>query len=86
MNAKGSMPDYRETACSNCGRLRVQWSGVCEKCLWDNDGGNYASITGRCPRSSDGNHKPVPGNNIMGTPFMECEFCQVELDESGRPR
>jgi hypothetical protein len=26
-------------------RNRVQSDGVCEKCLWDNDGDDFASIT-----------------------------------------
>lgn len=38
-------PDYRDTECPNCGRHRVEWDGVCEKCGWDVDGGNYSSIT-----------------------------------------
>jgi ribosomal protein L37AE/L43A len=36
---------YRNIDCPNCGRHRVQSDGVCEKCLWDCDGGHYASIT-----------------------------------------
>jgi hypothetical protein len=38
--------------CPNCGRYRVQGpdsgmhaDGVCEKCTWDVDGGDYATIT-----------------------------------------
>jgi ribosomal protein L37AE/L43A len=37
--------NYRDVACPNCGRNRVELDGVCDKCLWDIDGGNYASIT-----------------------------------------
>lgn len=40
-----TMPVYRPDACSNCGRFRVQTDGVCEKCNWDVDGGDYAMIT-----------------------------------------
>lgn len=36
---------YRNTKCNKCGRFRVELDGVCEKCLWDNDGGDYACIT-----------------------------------------
>jgi hypothetical protein len=38
---------YRDVECTNCGRVRVEMNGVCEKCDWDNDNGNYASITRR---------------------------------------
>jgi hypothetical protein len=75
-------PDYRDMACKYCHRLRVQQSGICEKCQWDNDLGNFASITGRCPNSSDGKHEPVSGNNIMGGPFTECELCKIELPQA----
>ena len=37
--------EYRNIDCPNCGLRRVQSDGVCEKCLWDVDGENYASIT-----------------------------------------
>jgi predicted RNA-binding Zn-ribbon protein involved in translation (DUF1610 family) len=42
---------YRDVACPNCGRHRVQGAamldedGVCEKCGWDADGGDYATVT-----------------------------------------
>lgn len=36
---------YRSIDCPNCGRNRVEQDGVCEKCDWDVDGGDYASIT-----------------------------------------
>jgi hypothetical protein len=74
---------YRNVDCPNCGRHRVMLGGVCEKCAWDIDGGDYASITGKCPISTDGKHYPVPGNNIMGPPFMECEFCHIDLPREG---
>lgn len=53
--------EYRNTDCPNCDRHRVQSDGVCEKCLWDSDGGNYASITrpteydqyGRLPKRAE---------------------------------
>ena len=36
---------YREEDCLNCGRSRVDLeTGFCEKCQWDNDCGDYASI------------------------------------------
>lgn len=40
-----SVPDYRPITCPNCQRNRVESDGVCEKCLWDVDGADYASIT-----------------------------------------
>lgn len=36
---------YRAMSCPHCGRNRVESNGVCEKCFWDADGGNFASIT-----------------------------------------
>lgn len=36
---------YRPMNCTNCNRVRVLFNGVCEKCEWDVDRGNYASIT-----------------------------------------
>jgi molybdenum cofactor biosynthesis enzyme MoaA len=37
---------YRTPAdCENCARARVLESGVCEKCYWDNDAHDYASVT-----------------------------------------
>jgi uncharacterized OB-fold protein len=29
--------DYRKTDCENCGRMRVEKDGICEKCKWNND-------------------------------------------------
>jgi hypothetical protein len=37
--------DYRSVECPNCRRNRVQRDGVCEKCLWDVDGNDYACVT-----------------------------------------
>jgi hypothetical protein len=36
---------YRNIECPNCKRYRVQTNGVCEKCFWDFDGNDYASVT-----------------------------------------
>ena len=36
---------YRDLECPNCGRNRVELDGVCEKCYWDVDGGDYVTIT-----------------------------------------
>lgn len=36
---------YRNIDCPNCGRGRVESDGVCEKCEWDIDGGDYARVT-----------------------------------------
>lgn len=36
---------YRDVDCPNCRRHRVQDDGVCEKCLWDVDNGDYAAVT-----------------------------------------
>lgn len=37
--------NYRDVECPRCGRYRVQDDGVCEKCLWDTLGNNFAAIT-----------------------------------------
>lgn len=54
------MAEYREIECPNCGRLRVQDDGVCEKCLWDADGNNYAGVTRPGEYDTQGaiTHKP----------------------------
>lgn len=36
---------YRDLDCPNCGRHRVWATGVCEKCRWDVDGGDYVIVT-----------------------------------------
>lgn len=40
--------DYNGEICSNCGRERVMLLGnrkrVCEKCCWDQDANEYASV------------------------------------------
>jgi ribosomal protein L37AE/L43A len=43
---------YYAEECKNCGRVRVlrdtgdeHSDGVCEKCGWDADGGDYAAVT-----------------------------------------
>lgn len=40
-----SKENYRSIDCPECGRHRVWNDGVCDKCFWDVDGGDYASIT-----------------------------------------
>jgi len=35
---------YRNEDCPNCGRHRVQADGVCEKCGWDVDYGDYECV------------------------------------------
>lgn len=63
---------YRSSDCPNCGRHRVQADGVCEKCDWDADGGDYVGITrpAYCPRSPTGVHEMAPGA------FGEaCKYC-----------
>jgi len=52
--------------CTNCGRYRVQTDGVCDKCWWDNDRGNYASITR--PESYDTNG-PIADLSEDNDPF-----------------
>lgn len=74
--------DYRTYDCPNCGRHRVLASGICEKCEWDTDKGDYAGITGRCVHGPDGEHKAVLGNNIIGPPFYECEYCHLDMPDS----
>jgi len=55
--------EYKNIDCPNCGRHRVQSDGVCEKCLWDVDGGNYASITRPKEYDHVGRIVELPENN-----------------------
>lgn len=41
---------YRDLECPSCGRHRVMLDGVCEKCSWDADGDDYATITRPAPQ------------------------------------
>lgn len=43
--SRGRSLTYRPTSCPNCGRDRVELSGICEKCGWDVDGDDYAVVT-----------------------------------------
>lgn len=36
---------YRDMECPQCGRHRVESDGVCEKCEWDTDNGDFAMVT-----------------------------------------
>lgn len=36
-------PDYRSDSCGRCGRLRVAWDGICEKCSWHADRHEYVT-------------------------------------------
>ena len=36
---------YRNIDCPNCGRHRVSTKGICDKCFWDVDGGDYVTVT-----------------------------------------
>lgn len=56
---------YRDMDCPNCKRHRVQDDGVCEKCLWDADGGDYAAITRPMDYSSFGRIYRPPGNEFF---------------------
>lgn len=53
---------YRDVECPNCNRHRVQDDGVCEKCLWDVDGGDYAAITQPADYSATGRVFHLPDN------------------------
>lgn len=59
------MADYRNVDCPNCGRHRVQSDGVCEKCFWDVDGDDYASITRPFDYASNGKIYYPPGGNTV---------------------
>jgi hypothetical protein len=54
---------YRVQVCTNCGRMRIEMNGVCDKCGWDQDGGNFASIT-RMPAF------PFGAIEVVGTPTL----------------
>lgn len=56
---------YRDTDCPNCGRHRVQDDGVCEKCLWDADGGDYAAITRPTDYTANGRIYHLPENEFF---------------------
>jgi len=43
--AEAELSGYRSIDCPNCTRRRVLREGVCEKCNWDIDNGDYASNT-----------------------------------------
>ena len=60
-----SEPDYRNVDCPKCGRHRVQGDGVCEKCLWDVDGGDYASITRPDEYDTQGYIYHKPDENLI---------------------
>lgn len=69
-------PDYRRgdaIGCKNCGRARVQWDGVCEKCLWDNDAGEYASVSRPTEYDALGRKSEIPDNDVFGTPDARSE-------------
>ena len=57
---------YRVQVCTNCGRMRIELNGVCDKCGWDQDGGNFASIT-RMPAA------PFGVIEVRGTPTLPRE-------------
>jgi hypothetical protein len=53
---------YRNVACPQCGRHRVETNGICEKCLWDIDGGDFASITRPTEYDVNGPVCSIPDN------------------------
>lgn len=57
---------YRSGPCNNCSRHRVELSGVCDKCLWDNDAGDYACITRPQEFDTQGRVYSVPDNDVFG--------------------
>lgn len=63
---------YRGIGCPNCGRNRVQLDGICEKCDWDADGGDYVAIA----RPNYCRHSPT-GEHVMEPRFMgeQCKYC-----------
>jgi ribosomal protein L37AE/L43A len=65
-----SLSDYYDMNCPSCGRERVQRGGVddrvCEKCDWDLDASDWASIT-RAQARHNAAHPP-------GCSCIECHF------------
>ena len=51
------LPSYRNINCPNCGRVRVELDGICEKCTWDVDKGEYAKRCEQCNRPMAGDEK-----------------------------
>ncbi len=60
-SAEGT-PDYRTDDCTQCGRMRVQNNGVCEKCGWDNDLRCWGTTNERAEAGTD-----------AGTPQLRAE-------------
>ena len=58
---------YRDIDCPNCNRHRVQANGVCEKCLWDVDNGNYVNITRPDEYDHCGRIVNLPENSLLGS-------------------
>lgn len=54
--------------CPNCGRVRVDEDGVCGKCLWDIEGGDYAAVTRPERWDTLGRILHVRGNDPFGGP------------------
>lgn len=75
---------YRVADCNNpdCGRMRVQEDGVCEKCLWDNDAvpGMYACVSRPTEYDACGpmlKHDEIDEDELLRThaPTCKCELC-----------
>ena len=39
---------YTGDPCSNCGRIRVELDGICDKCHWDTTKDDYADQCNNC--------------------------------------
>lgn len=56
---------YRDIDCPNCQRHRVDQDGVCDKCLWDVDGGDYALVTRPNEYNAQGPIFVDPNENLI---------------------
>lgn len=59
------MDEYRNQECPHCFRWRVQADGVCEKCLWDSEGKNYACVTRPDEYNAEGPIFTNPNDNLI---------------------
>jgi hypothetical protein len=78
------MRDYRAVDCPNCGRNRVELDGVCDKCFWDADGGDFASITRPTQYDVQGytfarrDENPILGQGLERTVEIQRQINQLD--------
>ena len=63
--ASALMDEYRNQECPHCFRWRIQSDGVCDKCFWDSEGGDYACVTRPDEYSPQGPIFTKPDENLI---------------------